>query len=96
MTWDMAPAVVAVASLVVWVAVGVTVARCRHCPRTVRAGALVAVYAAVIGGVVTSAGYVDLLDPHTTAMAGTAWRSAVLVAGLHALMGAARAARERR
>jgi len=87
----MAPTIVGAASLAVWSAVAVRCLWLDAMPRSVRAGALVAVYAACLGGLVASLGFWGALDTHDSALVGAAWRAAVLVAGLYALKGAASA-----
>lgn len=81
------------AGLVVWLIVLWHVrAQVRHSerlPQSVREGALVAVYAACIGGLLASLGFVDAITPDASATLAIAWRAAVLAAGVYALIGSA-------
>jgi len=64
-------------------------------PDAVVEGSLVAVMAACIGGLVASLGWVDVLETEATAFVATAWRAAVLAAGVYALIGSAMDGRAR-
>lgn len=79
--------------LVVWLLVLWRVrAQVRHSerlPEAVREGALVAVYAACIGGLLASLGFVDVISQDASAGLAIAWRAAVLAAGVYALIGSA-------
>ena len=86
---------IAAAALAVWTGVLVLIlGDLRHdgcLPEAVREGSIVAVYAACLGGLVASLRFVDWIDGGTSALFASAWRSAVLVAGIYALIGAWRA-----
>lgn len=87
--------IIALGALVTWSAVLVAVRdHLRHSetlPDAVREGALVAVYAACLGGLAASLGFVDLIPASVSALLATAWRSAVMACGIYALIGARRA-----
>ena len=86
----MAVAALCVWSLVLW--------RCRgymtgsgSLPRSVKEGLFVAVLSACGGGLVASLGFVDAIPVDLSAAAASAWRAAVLVAGIYAIIGMRRA-----
>lgn len=86
----MAVAALCVWSLVLW--------RCRSyvagygaLPHAVKEGLFVAVLAACGGGLVASLGFVDAIPVDVSAAAASAWRAAVLVAGVYAFIGTRRA-----
>ncbi len=62
----------------------------------VREAALVGIYAACVGGLASSLGFVGTITSDHAAVLAVAWRTAVLVAGLYAVIGAAMARRRRR
>lgn len=78
-------------ALIVWLLVLWKVrAQVRHSeqmPDAVRESALVSVYAACFGGTVASLGFLDIFPAETSAALAIAWRAAVLVAGVYALIG---------
>lgn len=85
----------ALAATCAWVATLVVVLpyhrRHDYLPRPVQEALFVAVLAAAVGGLVASLGFVELLSSSTSAAAASAWRAAMLAAGLYALTGAWRA-----
>jgi hypothetical protein len=78
-------------ALIVWLLVLWKVrAQVRHSeqlPEAVREASLVAVYSACIGGTLASLGFTELIATETSAALAIAWRAAVLVAGVYALIG---------
>lgn len=62
-------------------------------PESVREGALVAVFAACIGGTVASLGFTGWISADASAVLAIAWRAAVLACGVYALIGSAMADR---
>lgn len=91
--------IIALGALAAWTGVLVQVRdELRHSdqlPEAVRESALVAVYAACLGGLAASLGFIDVIDGSLAALLATAWRSAVLACGIYALIGASRARRRR-
>lgn len=58
-------------------------------PEAVREAALVAVFAACIGGTLASLGFTGIISADASAAMAIAWRAAVLAAGCYALIGSA-------
>lgn len=58
-------------------------------PEAVREASLVAVMAACIGGTLASLGFTDVITSELSAVLAIAWRTAVLAAGVYALIGSA-------
>ena len=56
-----------------------------------RDAAVVSVYAALLGGLLASLGFPGYISSELSASLGAAWRTAVLAAGLYALIGTRRA-----
>lgn len=62
----------------------------RPFPEGVRIGLLVTVVAALTGGGITALGFAHVLDTTQSAIVGAAWRSAIMVAGIYALIASLR------
>lgn len=99
MTWEWLPLVAISLALVIWLLVlwleRQALTHSWQLPEPVRAGSLVAVLAACVGGLITSLGFVDILPGPMVLGAGVAWRSAVLAAAVYALTGSVMARRRR-
>lgn len=88
----LAPAVLGLTALAVWGLVAVQVRR-RPWLQAVQDAALVSILAACAGSSVSALGFVGMVSTGAAAVVGSAWRTAVIVAGVYALIALRRGAR---